>query len=423
MEVHVHKSDGEQLTTQVQRQTGQDGANMAAIVGFFLIFFVLVAMAALNAPVASNPRTTATLGAYLSEVRATALPFIGVVALVAAILGVVVALTVRRVWPEYRRRQEMIWGYAFLVPYLLTTLVFTIGVILFAFYIAFTDYNIFTTPEFIGLANFTRAFREREFLQSLHNVLWYAVIVTTIQTSLAIGMAVLLNTPMRFRQLIRTIFYAPSVTSSVVITLVFIWLYLRGGYINFVFDGVLGVFGVEWQAISWLGDPRGLIQLIAGGVGVRIGSDLWYLRGPSIAWMALMFQNIFTTVPTFAIMFLAALQDISPALYEAAAIDGASPWRRFWNITLPLLRPIITLVLVLSTIGTLQVFDQIYLATAGGPLGTTLTPVYVVFQEALGTQGPIQMGYGSALAFILAAIIFVFTFVQRRYVERGAEMY
>jgi multiple sugar transport system permease protein len=139
--------------------------------------------------------------------------------------------------------------------------------------------------------------------------------------------------------------------------------------------------------------------------------------------MALMVQNIFTTAPTFMIMFLAALQDINPTLYEAAAIDGASGWQRFWRITLPLLRPIIVLVIVLGTIGTLQVFDQIYLATAGGPLGTTLTPVYVVYVEALGRQGPIQMGYGSALAFILAGIIFVFTFLQRRFIERGAEMY
>lgn len=419
----MRKSEGEDPPMEGQRQTGQDRANMAAIVAFFLIFLVLVATAALNAPVASNPQTTATLGAYISEVRDTALPFLGVVALAAAILGVVAALTVRRVWPNYRRRREMIWGYAFLAPYLLVTLVFTVGVILFAFYIAFTDYNIFNAPEFVGLRNFSRAFQEEEFLQSLYNVLWYAVIVTTIQTVLAIAMAVLLNVPMRFRQLFRTIFYAPSVTSSVVITLVFIWLYLRNGYINLLFEGVLGIFGIEWQAISWLGDPRGLIQLIAGIFGVHIGSDLWYLRGPSIAWMALMFQNIFTTVPTFTIMFLAALQDISPALYEAAAIDGASPWRRFWKITLPMLRPIITLVLILSTIGTLQVFDQIYLATSGGPLGTTLTPVYVVYTEALGTQGPIQMGYGSALAFILAAIIFVFTLIQRRYLERGAEMY
>ena len=117
-----------------------------------------------------------------------------------------------------------------------------------------------------------------------------------------------------------------------------------------------------------------------------------------------MFQNIFTTAPTFMIMFLAALRYVNPTLYEAASIDGASGWRQFWSITLPLLRPIILLVVVLGTIGTLQVFDQVYLATSGGPLGTSQTPVYLTFTEAMGTNGQIQMGYAGALAFILAVL-------------------
>jgi multiple sugar transport system permease protein len=123
------------------------------------------------------------------------------------------------------------------------------------------------------------------------------------------------------------------------------------------------------------------------------------------------------------LMFLAALQDINPTVYEAAAIDGANGWQQFRRITLPLLRPIIILVIVLGTIGTLQIFDQVYLATAGGPLGTTNVPVYEVFTRALGQLGPIEMGYGSALAFILAVIIFFFTFIQRRVLERGTELY
>jgi multiple sugar transport system permease protein len=163
--------------------------------------------------------------------------------------------------------------------------------------------------------------------------------------------------------------------------------------------------------------------LVAETFGGTIPSAQWYLRGPSIAWMAIMFQNIFTTIPTFMIMFLAALQDISPALYEAASIDGANGFQKFTKITLPMLRPIILLVVVLGTIGTLQVFDQVYLATQGGPLNTSMTPVFLIFQEALGKSGPIHMGYASALAFILALIIFALTFVQRRFLEHGTEMY
>jgi len=408
---------------QAEKRARGGNATLAAVVTFVIILVVLLIVALMNAPVMASQQTIRSLPNYLAEVRATGIPFLAAVGVAAAIIGVLAARTVRRVWPDQSRRREMLAGYAFLAPYLIITLVFTVGVVLFAFYIAFNDYGIYTRPDWVGLENFRRAFSQREFLQSLHNVLWYAAIVTPTQTAIAIALAVLLNAPMRFKQFFRTIFYAPSVTSSVVITLIFIWLYLRTGYVNLIFDRVLGIFGVEWQALNWLGDPRGLIQLIAGAFGVNIPSDQWYLRGPSIAWMALMVQNIFTTAPTFMIMFLAALQDINPTLYEAAAIDGATGWQRFWKVTLPLLRPIIVLVIVLGTIGTLQVFDQIYLATAGGPLGTTLTPVYVVYREALGTQGPIQMGYGSALAFILAAIIFVFTFLQRRFIERGAEMY
>jgi multiple sugar transport system permease protein len=255
-------------------------------------------------------------------------------------------------------------------------------------------------------------------------VLWYSLIVVPVQTALAIALAVLLNAPMRMRNFFRTIFYAPSVTSSVVITLIFMWFYLKTGYVNYFFDNFLGLFGVNWEPIAWLDDPRGLIQLIVEPItGVRISSDQWYLRGPSIAWMAIMFQNIFTTAPTFMIMFLAALQDINPTLYEAASIDGASRWQQFWKITLPLLRPIILLVVVLGTIGTLQIFDQVYLATKGGPLNTSITPVYLVFSEALGRLGNIRMGYAAALAFILTVLIFFFTFIQRRFLERGTEQY
>lgn len=404
-------------------KSSTSGKNVAAAGAFILIMVVLLVIALINAPIKTNPRIANDFGLYLAEVAKTGWPFIVAVGVIAAAIGVYAVQAVRKVWDKPTHRREMLAGYAFLAPYLLVTLTFTLGVLLFAFYISFTEYGIFTEPEWQGLTNYSKAFQQKTFLQALHNVLWYAIIVTPTQTALAIILAVLLNAPMRFKQFFRTVFYAPSVTSSVVITLIFIWLYLKTGYLNYIIGSILGVVGLEWAGIDWLGDPRGLLQLIFGWFGVEIGSDLWYLRGPSIAWMALMAQNIFTTAPTFMIMFLAALQDINPAVYEAAAIDGATGWQRFWRITLPLLRPIIVLVIVLGTIGTLQVFDQIFLATSGGPLGTTNTPVYEVFTRALGKLGPIEMGYGAALAFILGAIIFVFTFIQRRYLERGTEQY
>jgi multiple sugar transport system permease protein len=409
----------------VQRQGGMG----AAVAAFLLVVVVLMVIALFNAPTMGGPKVMASVSSYLTEVGKTAIPFMVAVGIVAVILGGVAAVTVYKVWPDRRRRSNLLSAYGFIAPYLLITLTFTIGVILFAFYISFTSYDIFTAPKWLGLQNYAKAFAgftnatQKDFVQSLYNVFWYSLIVVPIQTALAILLAVMLNASMRFKQFFRMIFYAPSVTSSVVITLIFMWFYLKTGYINFFLAKILGVVGVQWQNINWLGDPRGLFQLIVTPFGGNIPTELWYLRGPSIAWMAIMFQNIFTTAPTFMLMFLAALQDINPTLYEAAEIDGANKLQVFRKITLPLLRPIILLVVVLGTIGTLQVFDQVYLATQGGPLGTSQTPVYLIFTEALGKNGQIQMGFAAALAFILGVIIFVFTFIQRRFLERGTELY
>ncbi len=329
----------------------------------------------------------------------------------------------RGTWRDPRKRREALTAYAFISPYLITTLVFTVGVLVFALYISFTRYNLFSSPEWVELKNYADAIVKQDFRRSLVNVGWYVLIVVPTQTALAILLAVLLNAPMRGRQFFRTIFYGPSVTSSVVISMIFMWLYLKTGFLNLFLAKSLDLVGVSFTTVNWLNDPRGLFQLIARMFGGDIATQYWYLRGPSVTWMAIMFQNIFTTAPTFMIMFLAALQDISPALYEAAAIDGASKRQQFWKITLPMLRPIILLVVVLGTIGTFQIFDQVKILTGGGPLKTTLTPVFLIYRDALGTSGPPRMGYAAAMAFLLAAIIFVFTFIQRRLIERSTEQY
>jgi multiple sugar transport system permease protein len=329
----------------------------------------------------------------------------------------------RSTWRDPRKRHEALTAYAFISPYLITTLIFTVGVIAFAVYISFTHYNLFSPPEWVGLKNYVEAIEKEDFRRSLVNVSWYVLIVVPTQTALAILLAVLLNAPMRARQFFRTVFYGPSVTSSVVISMIFWWLYLKTGFLNLFLTEALELVGVSFKTVNWLNDPRGLFQLIVRMFGGDIPIQYWYLRGPSVTWMAVMFQNIFTTAPTFMVMFLAALQDIPPALYEAAAIDGANKRQQFWKITLPMLRPIILLVVVLGTIGTFQIFDQVKILTGGGPLKTTLTPVYLIYRDALGTTGPPRMGFAAAMAFLLAAIIFVFTFIQRRLIERGTEQY
>jgi len=411
-----------------QTNSNQQGT-VPAIIAFVGVVLVIFVIALLNAPTMGGAKGDVICANIFFRSPGNCCAFHDFAVLVAMIAGFFIAREIKKVWPNVRKRKEFLTGYAFLAPYLIVTLTFTVGVILFALYISFTKYDIFTRPEWIGLANYQEAFAgftdatKRDFLQALYNVLWYAAIVVPVQTVLALRMAMLLNTPVKFKQFFRTVFYAPSVTSSVVITLIFIWLYLKNGYLNFFLQTILGWVGIDFNPIAWLGDPRGLIQLIVEAFGGKIPSTQWYFRGPSIAWMAIMFQNIFTTVPTFMIMYLAALQDINPALYEAASIEGANKRQVFKQITRPLLRPITMMIVVLGTIGTLQVFDQVYLATSGGPLKTSLTPVFLIFTEALGVNGPITMGYASALAFILAVIIFALTFVQRRILTQGTEMY
>ena len=329
-------------------------------------------------------------------------------------------------WRNRAARNETIAAYMFLAPYLIVTLVFTIGVVAFAFYISLTNYNLFTTPEWNNFDHFKTLLSDAKFGRSLVNVLYYVIIVVTVQTVLALLLAVVLNAPIKAKQFYRTLFYAPSVTSAVVISFIFWWLYLKTGYLNYGISKIWELFGAEWEAINWLNDPRGLFQLIVEGITagrVSIPSSQWYLRGPSITWMAIMAQNIFTTVPTFMIMFLAALQDIPASLYEAASIDGANKRQQFFRVTVPMLRPVLLLVVVLGTIGTWQIFDQVAILTAGGPLDTTLTPVYFIYTEALGISGPPRMGYASSRAIVLAIIILTFTFVQRRYIEGGTEQY
>jgi multiple sugar transport system permease protein len=214
---------------------------------------------------------------------------------------------------------------------------------------------------------------------------------------------------MRGQRVFRTMFYAPSVASSVVMSMIFLWLYIRGGFIN----SFLGT------NVAWLQDPRGLFELVLSPLGIAPESR--FFKGPSVTWTALMAMNVYTTIPTFMLMFLAALQDIPAHLYEAASIDGAGRLRKFFNITLPLLRPTIVLVVILGTISTFQVFDQVAIMTRGGPAQSTIVPTWLIYTKTLGTETRADVGVASAMAFILAFIIFAISYVQRRFIERGSE--
>jgi multiple sugar transport system permease protein len=228
---------------------------------------------------------------------------------------------------------------------------------------------------------------------------------------------------LRGRGFFRTAFYFPSVTSSIAITTIFIFLFTSSGAVNQVL-GWLGVNGPNWFA-----DPRGVLHLVLGSLGVDsapaplaehglLGESWWdWLAGPSVAMSTLIMLAVFTTSGTFMLLFLAALQAIPQEVEEAAMVDGAGPWRRFFSVTLPQLRPTVFTVVTLGLIGTWQVFDQIYVGTQGGPAKTTMTPAYLSYTASFASQ---DWGEGAAIAFILFAIIVVLTVLQRLLLrERG----
>jgi multiple sugar transport system permease protein len=215
------------------------------------------------------------------------------------------------------------------------------------------------------------------------NILKFVVVVVTGETILALFLAILLQSITAFRGVFRTIFYIPSVTSSVAVALIFLWFYNPQGVINYLLS-LVGIPGPHW------------------------------LEDPTFALPALMLLNIWTTAATFMLFFLAALQDIPKELYEAAEVDGADRYRVFWNVTVPLLRPAIFLVVALGTIGGFQMFDQAKFMTEGGPLNSTLTPLLEIYNTAFRDN---HFGLAAAMSVILFIIIFAVTLIQRRFID------
>jgi multiple sugar transport system permease protein len=217
----------------------------------------------------------------------------------------------------------------------------------------------------------------------LKNTAEYVAIVVPIQTILALILALILNSQIKGKNWFRIIFFLPTVTSSAVLTLIFMWIYNSNGLLN----NFLAFLGLP--TYNWIGDP-------------------------AVALKAIMLMNIWSTAPFFMVIYLAALQDIPVALYEAATIDGANKWDQFISITVPLLKPVTFFIVVMGVIGTFQLFDQSYIFSAGsgGPNNSTLTVVLLIYQYAFKS---LDMGYAAALALMLAAVIMVATLIQRRF--------
>jgi multiple sugar transport system permease protein len=313
-------------------------------------------------------------------------------------------------------REDRFLGWLFIAPALAVIIVFIVGPILYAAWVSLHDWdtigNFGEAPNrpFIGLDNYRELFDSSAFYTALRNTTWYTIGVVPLQTLGALFLALLANRKIRGLSFFRTAFYFPSISSSVVIAVIFIWLYSGNGLIN----TILRNLNIDPPRPVWLANPNGVFSQILGHFGVH-DVNVW-LAGPSIAMASIMAQNIWTSLGGSMVVYLAGLQNIPREVYEAASLDGASRWRIFRDITVPLLRPITYFVVTIGMIGCFQVFDQIYIMSEGGPAGTTTTLAYLVYTQ--GFQG-FRLGYASAIAIVLFFIILAVFLIQRRIGDQG----
>lgn len=271
----------------------------------------------------------------------------------------------------------------YLLPWLVTLALFWLYPLLHSFYLSMTDYELLASEShFVGLANYIELFNDPDFLKALLNTGIFVVGTIPFTTVFALGLALLVNRRIPGVQIFRSAYFIPSITSLVVIALIFSNLYSRGGYLTMLCD-LVGIPTPE----------RGFLFSEGTALPAIMAMDIWIASG------------------YYMLLFLAGLKSIPEEQYEAAALDGASAWSSFWTITLPQLRPMAFYVILINTIKSFQVFVEIFVMTKGGPLNSTLTVVYFVYDRGLHK---FLMGYASAAAYILFVLIMIFALIQMR---------
>jgi ABC-type sugar transport system permease subunit len=293
------------------------------------------------------------------------------------------------VGPARRRRRQAVTAYLFLAPGLLLFAVFRVYPLLEGLQLSFTNARLGrATFQYVGVANYTRLVEDSRFHVSLLNTALYTIASTLPILAIPLALAVALNRG-RLRALLRSVFFFPFTLSVVTVGLAWLWL----------LDPVVGPFNYYLKSLgvpvrSWLADPQTAMAAI-------ILTTVWWVTG------------------YYLVIYLAGLQDIPRDLYEAAALDGAGGWRAFWSITLPLLRPVMLFVVVTHVIGSFQLFGQVFVLTLGGPGDATRTVVQHLYEAAF--QNFFQFGAASAMAWVLFAIILVFSVLQFRLLRGHTE--
>jgi len=281
-------------------------------------------------------------------------------------------------------------GLAFCLPWILGLSIFTLYPVAASLYYSFCDYSVLQPAIWTGTENYSRLVHDEVFWISLKNTLIYAAFSLPLGMVVALSLALLLNTNVRGMAIFRTIFYLPSIVPAVASSMLWLWIFNPSfGLLNWAIGPLFHLFGAEPP--GWLGHPSwskpALILMSAWGVGNSM------------------------------IIYLAGLQDVPEALYEAAEIDGASKWQQFWHVTLPMLMPVVYFNLIMGIIGSLQVFTEVFIMTGGTdgtPARSTLFYAPYLFATAFYD---LRMGYASAMAWVLFCIIALLTVLATKVLQ------
>ncbi len=296
--------------------------------------------------------------------------------------------------------------YMYVFPALALLVAFRLLPIVMSFLISFFEWKISGTGAFIGWENYVNLVHDPVFWKSIMNTVWLVLFVVPASLVFSMLFAVLLNQVKYLRGLFRTVYFLPFVTSMVAVSIV--WKIIFNEQTGLA-NRFLDIIGLTPQ--KWLAEPRGIFSMFFSNFGIAIPD---WLGGPSQALLAIIILTVWKGLGYNTIIYLAGLQNISKDYYEAAEIDGASRIKQFFKITLPLVSPTTYYVLMMTTIVTFQAFSQVYLMTGppkGGPLDTTNLIVYYIFNKGFDVQ---EMGYASAAALVLFAIILSLTVIQKR---------
>lgn len=278
-------------------------------------------------------------------------------------------------------RHQARTAYLFITPTILLFVIFTVVPVVMAFYFSFTNYDVVKNRDWVNFDNYKRLLHDDLYWTTFKNVAYYTVIFVPLNILISLGIAMLLNFRRLGVRLFRTMNYMPTLTSAVAAATVWVWLlHPEYGLVNTLL-GYAGITGPAWLAQT----ETAMLSIILVTLWQSIGSNM--------------------------IIYIAGLQGVPDYLYESAKLDGANALQRFRYITWPQLRPTTFLVSTMSIIGALQLFDQAFVLTQGGPGNVTKTPVYLIYQQGFNQ---LQMGYASAQAFILALAILIFSIVNMR---------